>query len=481
MRYFRQQVTNSAGVGLGALVLLSSEFQRPGEQSVSSRLWTSEHFIYESRPNDPAVCEGILTTLERHRAAITSFLGIPGPPTRIRYSKFRGLADLRYAGHCSVNSAACFFASLGIETQERFERHELIHAYLAYLGDSHKLLEEGVAEALSCGVKLPMFEDMDWQRAFSQQVWQASSVVERRHLYQAGSWFVGHLLRTWPRERFIELYTRVRPGTDPAGVAATFEEVYGEPLPDVWKRALSSRDPTAACVYAYECATADLAANTPSRWGEACDAGDQFRTLDSTAGTLVVERAQNVGAHVRACLGTSPPPFAERIDPLAGALSGSAFVYALGPGRYAYAASETDSRVQVLAPEHRIESGDRCAQLQSIKTEGAREILFATAGGWQEAHRSEPPANDPAQVRAHEGWSWVASWEDPALAPQKLHFIECGLGVTLQVCSSCNPDSCRPTCDTNVRGKAVQLPVGHAWFRWSAAEDAWFSARRLTR
>jgi hypothetical protein len=288
MPHLRQQLTNSASIWLSAALTLGSAYHAPGEQRASSRLWTSEHFIYESRPNDAAVCEGILTTLERHRAAVTGFLGISGPPTRTRYMKFRGLADLRYAGHCSTDSAACFFAGVGIETQERFERHELIHAYLAYLGDSHKLLEEGVAEALSCGVKLPLFEELDWQRAFSQAAWQASTVVERRHLYQAGSWFVAYLLRTWPRENFIELYTHVHPGTDAVRVASVFQGIYGETLPDVWKRALSSRDPTAGCVYAYECATDDLAASAPSRWGEACDAGDQFRTIDSQTGTLLV-------------------------------------------------------------------------------------------------------------------------------------------------------------------------------------------------
>ncbi len=111
----------------------------------------SDGFRYVVR-QDEVVAPETLATLGEHRRALENYLHLdPKAVGEVVYHKFRDRTDLHKRGHCSDASSACYYRQWGVETHSPFERHELIHAYVAHWGDSHRLLEEGLADALSCG------------------------------------------------------------------------------------------------------------------------------------------------------------------------------------------------------------------------------------------------------------------------------------------------------------------------------------------
>jgi hypothetical protein len=460
----------------------------------ASRLWTSAHFIYESRANDDSVCPSILDTLERHRAAVTAFLGIPGPATPIRYLKFRNRFDLVRSGHCSPESAACFFANVGIETHQRFEKHELIHAYLAPLGDSHKLLEEGVAEAFSCGVDLPISEHVGWKAAFDADVWRNSDISERRHLYRAGSWFVGHLLHHFPPATFVRLYQAVKPSDDPARVAAVFREIYQQPLDDTWNDALASSDPNTACIHAYECTAPTWQQAPLESWRQACDASDEFRSIVASEPLAVLERVEQYAAALLRCDARKELPYASSLRAGQRSPEGGGFSTVLEPGHYAISATEAKAEIGVEAAEKYFASPADCSELESLRTDGALQVLFATSGALgsvlhptgtdsltgHELTTSLPTAAaGPPQAAG--AISWMVAWEDSKFREGKLHIAECSPNLELWACSSCSVDDCQQLCDRDVRGKAFPMGAGVQRFRGRSTEDVWFRVRRAVR
>jgi hypothetical protein len=111
--------------------------------------WESEHFVLHSQSDDSSWCQGVLNTLEHHFEVLQQTLGFSWPQgARVEYHKFANQKALRAEGVCSGSNDACFFADKGVYTTDPLELHELVHAYLVPLGDSHPVLEEGIAEAL---------------------------------------------------------------------------------------------------------------------------------------------------------------------------------------------------------------------------------------------------------------------------------------------------------------------------------------------
>lgn len=466
---------------LSTLSSCESQPKRPQAQQLG-RTWRSEHFAYHSRPDDESVCEGILQTLEAHHRAVHDVLRLEANNRVIDYYKYRDSRDLERHGHCSATSSSCFFSNLGIETSHAFERHELVHAYLSPLGDSHKLLEEGVAEALSCGAEHRAAVDVNWHLAFSPRHWRGADISELRRLYAAGSWFTAHLLRELGAARFLQFYSRLSPDAGAKRAAAEFQAVYGLDLATVWNHALAQEQPELACVYAYECSAPGTGA------GPACEFANSFRALDFAPDQWVREQGATRSVRLVGC-GQSPPlPHLVGTDPWRGQVHGQLFHYLPDAGRYFYEPASNRARLELHPLEKHLGAVEDCARLEAWTSNGERSLLFAVG---QQAlrelqpllrseHSSDNVAGGAARPRESAQPYWFLRWREQRLSKPTMYRVECADGLELGLCESC-ASACQTICDSDVRVstfymksaitfRALMRKPNHAWFRLHRVE-----------
>ena len=136
---------------LAAALALASGACGGGGENFPPIQWRSAHFQYGARADDryPA-CADALDTLEEHWRFWHDELHLPDPGSaRVTYLKFRDDADLRN-GDCPPGALACTTGT-SIRTTTVFDKHELIHAYLAEtMPPPVPLFAEGAAVAFSC-------------------------------------------------------------------------------------------------------------------------------------------------------------------------------------------------------------------------------------------------------------------------------------------------------------------------------------------
>lgn len=204
------------------------------DRDLPGQIGASEHFRYHARPDDDAACVGLLPLLEEHAQTVGTALGVQIPI--VDYYKFDGLDDFGSNSRCGA-VAACA-PGTSVESPGAFDRHELVHAYLAPLGRPPWLLVEGTAVTLACQ-RYPRPEG-SWRDLY--QVQRTSPA-----LYGAGGWLVGHLLKTYPAERFVGLYAAVPGSASADELAEIFAEIYGADLDEAWSAAIAAADAPLVC------------------------------------------------------------------------------------------------------------------------------------------------------------------------------------------------------------------------------------------
>src|SRR4051794_28754047 len=167
------------------------------------RMWRSENVRYFSRAGDDTVCPAVLDQLEAHGAAIAALFHIE--PTPITYYKFDSSDDLDRNAECAAGAGACA-RNATVRSADSFNRHELIHAYLAPYGRPPPLLAEGAAVALSC-TRTPR-PTGSWRDAY------AADPLSPR-LSGAGGWLAGYLLRMFRATWLVNFYGSVEINATP--------------------------------------------------------------------------------------------------------------------------------------------------------------------------------------------------------------------------------------------------------------------------
>jgi len=437
----RRNVRSVCRIALGlAIALVSSSCTTPSEPSPRKeaappnppveRQWQSEHFRYLSRTGD-SVCKGVTKVLERHFATLQSYLDFEWPSDRrITYYKYLDDADLDENGSCSPFNSACFYAEHGVQTASGLQTHELVHAYLAPTGRRHLLVEEGLAQSLSCGPSVPLRpQPVDVDVAFEPSSWQSNDLSGFRDLYASAQWFVGWLLRTRGPKPFMHWYQALNIEHDHAVAATSFETVYGGQLDEAWTAAFTSEDPDTGCVRVWECASSPFESLPLTA---SCDQTPNARTVDVEQAAWFVQRSERGGLMVSSC-GTTPPPAHQGwLRSTTEGQAGDAFAIWLEPGRYFVAQSARFGdgefrRLEATAPA----PPDECpAQLPlSLDFEASLTIgLRLEAAG--------------TNVRPLE-----LGWRDRSMTGRGYE-VRCAEGTSATWCNSC--EECTAACDSSV-------------------------------
>jgi hypothetical protein len=259
----------------------------------SDRVWTSTHFRYHTREDDERVCRDILTVLEEHGEVVHAALGMSWDPGEVvDYYKFSDLDDFNDNASCG-GGAACTDGQ-SVRSPGGFDRHELIHAYLAKLGFPPWLMIEGSAVAIACQLNFYPRPTVGWREAFETE--RTSSVV-----YGSGGWLVSRLLATRDPALFVRLYETVPNDADADEFAGVFQYIYGESLDDVWNETVAAEGGTVFCPW--ECSRPAIPLDgSGAVLDGVCGQAWGSRTFSVGAATDIVwSGAEDVTFDVRSC------------------------------------------------------------------------------------------------------------------------------------------------------------------------------------
>jgi len=259
------------------------------------RMWRSENVRYFSRTGDGDVCPAILGQLEEHAQVIAALLQIDR--TLVSYYKFDGLNDFDANAECGAGAAGCA-PNASVRSPAGFDRHELIHAYLAPYGRPPWLLTEGAAVALSCE-RQPR-PSGSWRDYYDAP--HSSTAI-----YSAGGWLVGYMLRMFRATWMVQLYNVVPSNATADEFADAFQKQYKMKIDDVWAAAISEAQAPMRCVW--ECSRPELTLDQPAQTLAApCGTGSTQLSVDLPAGSVTRWRVEGDGRFfLRSCAGNDEP------------------------------------------------------------------------------------------------------------------------------------------------------------------------------
>ena len=288
-----------SAVGVLAVVLLGNGC---GADLPNDRRWTSDHFVFHTRTVERAACADILTLLEAHFTTMQAYLGFSWPQGRVvDYYKFVDKNDRDSNSDCGSGDRCT--SSSAIQSDNAFDPHELIHAYLAPTGEPPVLFIEGAAVALSCQMA-----------GRTRPSLQADAVlrpgVSSADLYTAGGWLVSYLVDEFGPAKLMSIYGQLESGMSPAQIDAVLAGVYGMPFADLWAAATAEDVPRSVCRWECSQPSISVGGGPMSTAAGACGQNTVQRTFSISESNLAVT-ADSAGFRVGDCGARAnvPPSF----------------------------------------------------------------------------------------------------------------------------------------------------------------------------
>jgi len=398
------------GVALAcaALAACTSDLNLP-----SDRTWRSDHFVYQTRASDDAICPDVLGPLEEHFAVLQGYLGFAWPTDqKVTYYKFSDSDDFESNAGCGPGAGGCAPGAT-VRSQTGLDTHELVHAYLSATGHPPQILVEGVAVVLSCTAD--SYASRKPTQTWDQLAAVAYSAGDTVTVYATGAWLVGYLLDAFGPQRFLTLYRRLSSGADAAAMDAAVQDIYGQPLSAIWTAALSEIHPRNSCVW--HCSQPAIALDgQPFDTSAGVCGVDSYRTFTTSSAQAISFLAKGAAFGVGPC-GQSNPPRDALNGGIAGGLQG---LYDLPAGSYFLDYSP--------APGTMTATGDASQVLSNVcasATDGAAltaPFVFVAV----------PPSSP----------DWFLPLPPP-LASGKPPLVQSVLtATTASLCGSCDPTSC---------------------------------------
>lgn len=280
-------------------------------------VWESQHFRYHARKDDVGACPAVGPLLEQHLQLISAALPtLDVSGVVVDYHKFSTLADFEANSRCAGTACA---PGAAVETTSTFDTHELVHAYVARLGEPPWLLVEGLAVALGCQ-RYPKPPGR-WVDHFNAD----PNGPRKLDLYAAGGWLVGHLLREFGHATLVELYRKVPRSASADDLSRKFSELFGRSLDAVWSDAVAGQQPMFCPWHCREPASpiGEL------RLEGICSVGEGDARIDVSVEAPLAWRLGGKGRFfLRSCSGEEDPvpAFSPTVTPL--------LINVLRPGRY---------------------------------------------------------------------------------------------------------------------------------------------------
>lgn len=408
--------------------------------SPKERTWELDGVTYVARVDDPAVDATLVQRLATHRETLRRYLGLEQPPP-LRYHKYLDKDDLRRRSRCSAVTSGCFFAEHGVESHESLDAHELIHAYTAALGDKPKIIEEGLAEALSCNGQPVLNVELSVEAAWRRASWDTGLLKDMDRLYRSSARFVAYLLQVYGPEPFMSFYRRLDANDEYDRASEAFREVFGTTLAATWEAALRDRSPDRACVYVTQCAGPDLFEGSLAQVS-----GDREGVFVADGRTVLGAQpapgATSPELRLGGCDRTRVP---EQLVASAsrGAVFSRAAEIVLAPGKYWIESKSMAVTRRASAAVFGTEA--TCSRLES------RHLVHGERTIW--AFGSDSLVHSGSSAEAATAVSYQIASDASSRARLA---VECSSGVRVEVCESCDYTRCHVACET---GKSLPLQI----------------------
>lgn len=234
--------------------------------------WSSEHFDYHARVDDPSVEPGVLEALEAHGELVAQKLGRqPQEWSKVHYYKYRDLHDLHANSPCEGSQAGCQFRAKGgpnqLHSPLSIDEHELTHAYTDSLGRPPDFLTEGIAISVSCNPGVEQYYSFHDGPTWLTQKWSDSLLPTSFDvgLTQAPfGEFTTWLVDSFGTHAYSTLYYSLPRTATREQVAAGFVDAYGISIDDLWKSFVGAPGHRTCLAWAACAATSTVSSAAPS-------------------------------------------------------------------------------------------------------------------------------------------------------------------------------------------------------------------------
>ena len=428
----------------GSLLVSAVGCDRKPERLRNPVTRVSEHFEYRAESDDSAACDGLLTELEARFTALHQLLAFPWPKRKkLRYTKYPSVRAYHARTRCSSGNSSCFKANFGVESPAALHSHELVHGLLSYFGDSHPLLEEGAAEALSCdGGWLAVKRVVHFDALRRLELWTTPG-EPRRDAYAAGGRLVALLMTQYEPRQFRELYAAARVDMPLTELSVLVRRIYGLSLEELWRRAQNTGQDS--CVRDFECAAPELGSSS-----RGCESASQrtgareHRRISLSSPGWVHWWSERASVHLGSCQENKLPANQPFWQPPRRGDRGESFFSLLPAGGYF---------VTFIGRERSAAQGARVVS-QGSDDATSLEQESLSCGPLLTSHTRRD-----VSFLMNMGGERHCQWRNLVTPRAQRYSVSCSQGMTAMHCAGCGNFPCKPICTTESDGSPQVLEI----------------------